>query len=318
MTTDPPGPAAASAQPAAAPPGTREFRRGVASVGGGSLIGVAALFVEGVIVARALPITDMGAYVFFQALLALLVIAVDFGFRTTAAQFLASDTDPLRRADLVSSLLILRLLVLAVVSGLVLLATPALTRAVGMPPLFGLMLWMPVVLTLSSLDELLTGMLQGFHRYRIIAVAQVARSLLRLGMSAVILLVLRRGLQVLVWSWIISLAVSVAVQLWRLPGWTRLRVGWNQVRTALRFGMPVQMTRYLWFGMQRVDTFVLTAFTGPAGVAFYDIAGRVPQGLNKFLESYYAVYHPSLSGRFARNELPAATRLMEQSLRLFA
>jgi O-antigen/teichoic acid export membrane protein len=70
--------------------------------------------------------------------------------------------------------------------------------------------------------------------------------------------------------------------------------------------------------MQRVDTFVLSALTGPAGVAFYDVAGRLPQGIIRLSDAYYAVYHPSLSARLARHERIAAQHLIEQSLRVFS
>lgn len=309
----------ASASEANSPPvSQRHFRRGVASVGGGSLISVVALFVEAIIVARALPIEDMGVYVFFQASLALLTIAVDLGFRTTAAQFLSAETDPQQRSDLVNSLLLLRLGVVAVVSAVVLAASPAITRALAMPGAVGPMLYMPVILALSSLDELETGMLQGFHRYKLIAIAQVARSALRLAISAMVLMVLHMGLMALMASWIISLGVSVLVQFAGMPIRRQLKVNWPLAWRALKFGLPVQMTRYLWFGMQRVDTFVLSAITGPVGVAFYDVAGRVPQGVSRLLDAFYAVYHPTLSSRFARQEHSAARRLMRQSLRLFA
>src|SRR5687768_2529701 len=132
--TSAPAPAQPSRpQPAPMTPGL--FRRGVASVGGGSLVSVAALFAEAVIVARALPISDMGVYVFFQATLGLLTIGVDLGFRTTAAQFLAAETDPQRRGRLVGSLLVLRLLVVALVSVAIVLAAPHLTAALHMPAL---------------------------------------------------------------------------------------------------------------------------------------------------------------------------------------
>jgi O-antigen/teichoic acid export membrane protein len=294
-----------------------QFRRGVASVGGGSLVSVAALFAEAVIVARALPISDMGVYVFFQATLGLLTIGVDLGFRTTAAQFLAAETDPQRRGRLVGSLLVLRLLVVALVSVAIVLAAPHLTAALRMPALGGLLLYLPVILTLSSLDELLGGMLQGYHRYRPLALAQVLRSVLRLSLSALVLLVLGGGLTSLVASWVVSYGASALLQYLALPGPRRLRIDWSEVRRALHFGMPLQATRYLWFAMQRIDTFVLSALTGPTGVAFYDVAARVPQGVTRLSEAYYAVYHPSLSTRFARHERAAASRLIEQSLRLF-
>jgi lipopolysaccharide exporter len=293
------------------------FRRGVFSVGGGSAIGVVVLFFEAVIVARVLPVEDMGVYVFFQVLLALFVIAVDLGFRTTAAQFLSSEADPQRRQRLVNSLVTLRLMVVGAVSVLVLAAIPLLPGWVGMPALASLLIFMPLVLSLASLDELGTGMLQGFHLYRRIAVAQVVRSLLRLTFSALVLLVLGWGLTALVLSWLVSLAVSVALQLSALPTRHRLAVDWPLSRQALRFGMPLQATRYLWFAMERVNTFVLTAFTGPVGVAFFEVAHKLPQGFQRLSEAYYAVYHPSLAARFAQRDLASAGRLMDRSLRLF-
>ena len=306
-------------QPARQPPAANQghFRKGVASVGGGSLVGVVALFIEAVIVARALPVDDMGVYVFFQAALALLTISVDLGFRTTAAQFLAAEADADRRARLVSSLLIMRLGVVAVVSIPVMLAAHYLAGAFAMPALASLLRFMPVILLLSSLDELLSGMLQGFHRYRPIALAQVVRSGLRLGLSALVLLVLGGGLSALVVSWVVSFAASALLQFAALPGPRRLELDWREAKRALRFGMPLQATRYLWFAMQRVDTFVLSALTGPVGVAFYDVAGRLPQGIIRLSEAYYAVYHPSLTTRFARGERVAASQLIAQSLRLF-
>lgn len=314
MTAAPPPPKL-NRQPPAATPG--HFRRGVASVGGGTLVSVAVMFAEAVIVARALPIEDMGVYVFFQAALGLLTIAVDLGFRTTAAQFLSAEADPERRGRLVGSLLLLRLLVVAAVSAVVVLAAPWLAAAFAMPALTRLLGYMPLVLALSSLDELLTGMLQGYQRYRPIALAQVLRSALRLGLSAIILLVLGGGLPMLVASWTLSFGASTLMQYLALPGPRRLRLDRGEIGRALRFGMPLQATRYLWFAMHRVDTFVLTALVGPAGVAFYDVASRLPQGITRLTEAYYAVYHPSLATRFARHERAAASRLIEQSLRLF-
>jgi O-antigen/teichoic acid export membrane protein len=315
MTSAPVPPQLSRPQP---PPGQAgQFRRGVASVGGGSLVSVAALFIEAVIVARALPISDMGVYVFFQATLALLIIAVDLGFRTTAAQFLAAETDPERRASLVSSMLLLRLLVVALVSVVVVVLSPSLARAFDMPDLTALMVYLPIVLALSSLDELLSGMLQGFQRYRPIALAQMLRSAVRLGLSALVLVVLGGGLPALVASWMVSYGASALLQYACLPGPRRFGLDWPLIKRAVQFGTPLQATRYLWFAMQRINTFVLSALTGPTGVAFYDVAGRVPQGLIRLTEAYYAVYHPSLSTRFARHERVAASRMIEQSLRVF-
>jgi O-antigen/teichoic acid export membrane protein len=294
-----------------------QFRRGVLAVGGGTLISVAALFVETVIVARALPIGDMGLYAVFQATLGLLLIVVDLGFRTTAAQFLARQSDPGQQAALVSTLTWLRLAVLAVLAAAWLLVVPALTG--GTSTAAGrLLVWMPAVLALASLDELLAGMLQGLRRFRPLAAAQVLRSLLRLGLSGWLLLGLGRGLESLVVSWVVSFGASAGLQFLALPARPGLHLDTALARAALRFGLPVNLTRYLWFGMQRADLFVLSALSGPVGVALYDVAGRVPQGLQRLSEAYYAVYHPSLSNALARRDRAASGRLMARSLRLFS
>jgi O-antigen/teichoic acid export membrane protein len=294
-----------------------QFRRGVLSVGGGTLVSVAALFAETVLVARSLPIGDMGAYAVFQATLGLLVIVVDLGFRTTAAQFLAGENDANRRTALVSTLTWLRVMALAVVAGAWQLIVPPLTGGTATAT-GSLMAWMPAVLALASLDELLSGMLQGLRRFRPLAAAQVLRSLLRLGLSGWLLLGLGLGLESLVASWLISFGASAGLQFLALPARPRLAVDRGVASAVLRFGLPVNLTRYLWFGMQRADLFVLSALIGPVGVALYDVAGRVPQGLQRLTEAFYAVYHPSLSNALAQRDRATTGRLIARSLRLFS
>ena len=82
----------------------------------------------------------------------------------------------------------------------------------AMPALASLLRFMPIVLAMSSVDELISGMLQGYQRYRAIALAQVVRSGLRLGLSALILLVLGGGLTTLVASWVLSFGASALMQ----------------------------------------------------------------------------------------------------------
>lgn len=281
------------------------------------MFSVAALFLEAVLVARALPLEDMGVYAFFQAALALLTIGVDLGFRTTAAQLLAAEPDSAQRARLTNSLLAARLLLVAALAGPLWLSSLGLPGWLGMPRLASVLPFLPVVLLLASLDELLGGLLQGFHQYRATATSQVLRSVLRLGLTALILFALRQGLAALAVSWIVSYAMSVLQQYTALPVRRRFSLHWPTVRHVIHFGLPLQATRYLWFGMQRIDTFVLTALTGPTGVALYEVAGRLPQGLQRFAEAYFAVYHPSLASRFGRGDRAGGARLIDQSMRLF-
>ena len=62
MTSNPIGAEGEYPTAEAPPVSPRHFRRGVASVGGGSVISIGAMFIEAVIVARSLPIEAMGAH----------------------------------------------------------------------------------------------------------------------------------------------------------------------------------------------------------------------------------------------------------------
>jgi O-antigen/teichoic acid export membrane protein len=297
--------------------GAATFQRGVISVSGGTVVSLAVLLVESVIVARVLPVADMGVYVLFQVVLSLLTIAVDFGFKTSAAQFISAESSFQQQANIVNSLITLRLVVIGAISVPILLAGQPLSGFFQSPGLAELMRYMPIVLLFSNLDELEAGMLQGFHRYQHLALAQILRSALRLTVSTVVLLVMGWGLPGLLISWIVSFAVSSAYQWLAIPVRWRLTIDWNLIRRMLAFGMPLQMTRYLWFAMQRIDTFVISVLIGPVGVAMYDVAGRLPQGLQRLWEAYAAVYHPSLSSKFAQRDLTGSIQLIERSLRLF-
>ena len=297
-------------------PGAPSFRRGVFSVGGGALINVFVLMIEAVIIARVLSIADLGVYAFFQASLTFLVIVVDFGFKTASTQFIAS-TPAYQQERIVNALTTLRLLVIGAVSLLVLLAAASASRLFNAPRLEDLLVFMPIVLLFASMDELQSSLLKGFRLYKHVAVANALRGMLRLMISSAVLLVLGWGLSGLIVSWVVSYGVSAAFQWRAVPVRRKLWFRWKQIKPILRFGVPLQLIRYLWFAFARIHTFLLAVLVGPVGVAFYEVATKLPQGLVRVSQAFDGVYHPTLVGHFARQEREKAAILIRRSLRLF-
>src|SRR5438309_9806142 len=80
---------------------------------------------------------------------------------------------------------------------------------------------LPAMILVASLDQLLFGMLQGFQAYRSLAIAQILRSVLRLGLTAVLLGPLGLGVTGLLYSWTVSFGISAVYQYLALP------VAWN-------------------------------------------------------------------------------------------
>lgn len=292
------------------------FRVGVFSVGGGSLIGILVLMVEAIIIARTLTISDLGIYAFLLASLGFLVVVADFGFTTAATQYVAGSRR-YQQDRIVNSLTILRLVAILGVSVLTWFASGTAAQMMNAPEVATLFAFMPIVLLFASLDELQDSLLRAFHRYKNIAIAQILRGALRLVLSSLFLLALKWGLAGLMVSWAVSFAASAAYQWRSVPvrrGWW---FRWNTVKPILRFGIPVQVNRYLWFAFGRVQTFVLAVLVGPVGVALYAVASRLPEGLQRLFLSYDAIYHPTLVSHFERHDRGAAEGIIGRSLSLF-
>ena len=299
-------------------PSTEEtsFSLGVLSLGGASILTIVVLMLEAVIIARTLSIVDLALFAVFQATLALLVIVVDFGFRTSATQLIARRRGFLQERT-TNGLTTIRFAVLLGAAIIILVVGVPIAGLLNAPRMAELLVFMPVVLIFASLDELQGSLLRGFGRYQRVAAATVLRGVLRLIISALVLLVLGWGIKGLIVSWVVSFAAATAYQWYGVPIQRRLWFRWRWARSVLRFGTPLQLIRYLWFATARMQTFILALLAGPIGIAFYEIAARLPRGLQRVSQSLYSVYHPTLAKLFAGQETQAASALIKRSLRLY-
>lgn len=298
------------------PPTRRSnFRQGVLFTGLGTLVNIIALFLETMVAVRLLSTESYGIYVLLIAVVNFFVTVVDFGCKTAVTQFIASG-DHSRQAALAHSTLMFRLLVLAVVSVVTWMARDMLQFLDPSGELVHYAAYIPVMLAVASLDELFLAVLQGFQTFQHMAIAQIGRSLLRLGLSIVFLAVLRLGVMALVFSWVISFALSTMYQYFVLPIPKRIRWQRSLLKEMLRFGFPLQLNRLLWYVSSRVDVLLLGAFVGPTGVAFYNIAATIPGALIRLAQSYVAVFFPTMAALLAEGKRKLATWMLDHSLRL--
>jgi O-antigen/teichoic acid export membrane protein len=273
------------------------------------------LFLETMVVVRLLPTEGYGVYVLLVAVVNFFVALVDFGCKTTVTKFIASG-DRGRQTALAHSTLIFRLLVLAVVSILIWIGRDLIELLVPSGELTYYITYIPLMLGVASLDELFLAMHQGLQAFRHMAAAQIGRGLLRLCLSVVLLVVFKLGVVALVYSWVISFAVSVAYQYLVLPIPKRIRWQLPLLNKMLRFGFPLQLTRLLWYASGRVNVLLLGALAGPVGVAFYNTAATIPSALIRLAESYVTVFFPTVAAMLAEGKRKEATRMLDRSLRL--
>jgi O-antigen/teichoic acid export membrane protein len=291
------------------------FRRGLIFTGTGSVVNLALLFVETLVVARWLPADAFGSYVLLVATVNLLLMAVDFGCKSAVTPLIAGADRPRQQAVL-GTVLVFRVLVVAGSAALVWLLRSLLIVADPASGLAEHLGYVPMMLAAASLDELLAGMLQGFQAYRSMAIAQIGRGLLRVALTVSLVSALGPGTAALAYSWTISFALSALFQLRTLP----IRHAWRMepalLREIIRFGFPLQLTRLLWFAAARLHLALLGALAGPASVAHLAVAARIPDALQLLYDSYFRVYFPTMAALLASRRREAAGRVLDQSLRL--
>jgi O-antigen/teichoic acid export membrane protein len=291
------------------------FRRGVAFSSAGAAISIAALFLEAIVAVQLMPANSYGVYVLLVAVVNFGVTIVDAGLKTAITKFVAGAGDD-QRPTLVYSALAFRLAAIAGVSSLVWLGRGLLGLLDASGSLRSYAGYIPPMLLVASLDELLLSALQGCQAYRQMALAQIVRSVLRLGLTSVMLGVVGLGVSGLIYSWILSFAASLVYQYLALP--VARRPSWRRAPLAemLRFGLPIQLNRLLWFTFYRVDVLLLGVFAGPASVAFYEVAAKIPDAFQRLFDSFTAVYFPRVSALLAGGRRAEADRTLNTSLRL--
>jgi PST family polysaccharide transporter len=258
---------------------------------GAAMINMAFLFLETTLAARLVSTDQYGVYVLIVAVVNFVMMIVDFGSKTAVTQLIARGDGPSRTA-LVNTALVFRVGVIAIVAVFIWLSRDLLAVVVPSLDVLPYVDQLPAMILVASLDQLLFGMLQGFQAYRSLAIAQILRSVLRLGLTAMLLGPLALGVTGLLYSWTLSFGLSALYQYLALPITRSVQLARAPLSELLRFGAPLQMAGCLWFVFTRIQTFILGAFGGPSAVALFAVASRIPEALQQVAESYMAVYFP--------------------------
>jgi O-antigen/teichoic acid export membrane protein len=283
----------------------------------GSGVTISLLFIETMIASRWLDTFNFGIYILALAVVNFFVMAIDFGFKTAITKLMASS-DRERQGNLITNTLIFRLATATLISVIILVGRKLLSIIDPTNSLTQLAAIIPVMIAVYSFDELLSAMLQGLQLYRHMAIAQITRSILRLGMSIFFLGVLKLGMMSLIYSWLISFGISAIYQYIILPIPKRFSFKTDILREILGFGAPIQITRFLWFAAGQIHIFLLSTLSGPVSVAIYGIADKIPSALQRLAESYTAVFFPTVTNLLSKEQRDEALAVINASLRLLS
>jgi O-antigen/teichoic acid export membrane protein len=294
---------------------TSRFHQGLLFTSTGTIINVVFIFLETIVAVQWLTPEDYGLFVLLVALVNFLVMVSDFGIATGVVKLVASS-DSERQGVLVNSVVAFRLVIIAAMTVIVLLIQPVFQWVETLAGLSDYIIFIPLMLLFTSFDELLFNMLQGFQIYRHVAIAQSIRGGLRLALTMVFLAVFDAGIMSLIYSWTLSFAVSAVYAFLVLP--IKKQFSWQNpvLKEILRFSTPLTFSRFLWYAFSQIHILLLGILAGPASVALYSVATRIPTVLDRFSQAYISVFFPTMSALIGQNQREQAGYILERSLRL--
>ncbi|WDF53681.1 lipopolysaccharide biosynthesis protein [Mucilaginibacter sp. KACC 22063] len=254
------------------------------------------------IIFRAMPISEAGKWVFFQATY-LLIDTFRSGFITTAFIKFYAGSDEARTAEVAGSTWVVGLIITGI---LVLLNLPAIffSHYVTDEGLRLFIKWFGLAYLFTLPMFLATCVLQGEQRFDQLLYVRFVNRGLFIVFIIILLIIKKLTLDSLLYSYLIS---NLITSLYAMV------MGWSRVNTLARSTKKTVMELYN-FGKYSVgttlsanmfrtsDTYIINFMLGPAPLAVYNLGQSLMQLVEVPLVSFAATGMPELSAHYNQNK----------------
>ena len=132
---------------------------------------------------------------------------------------------------------------------------------------------------LGSVTSTMQSILQGFLRFKEIAIWDIPSSLLNLILLFILILLPISGLTVLVYSYLIAYLIAGVYMFVCIPVRKYLLIEISLMKDIIKFGFPLQLNDILSYFYNSIDTWMIAALLPTADVAYFSIARRIPDHL---------------------------------------
>ena len=268
-----------------------------------------------VLVVRRLPPGEFGAYVLLQVGYVFMAEVSSFGLTMAIPKFVAGASDSQYRSDLIKTTISFRFLTVAVLGAIGLIVTPFVGRLSGSSLASELIGYGVLLFGLESLGGAFISILEGLFRFRKLATIKIVSSSSYLVLVAAFVVFMDRGIVGVVQAKAISLVFSYAYAYLAIPREQGSVARFGILKEMLVFGFPLQLQYILDFAYSRIDTLIVGTLLGTAGVAYYEVARKIPQSLSGFYEAFRAVYLPFVANLSGIGDRQKLTAMLNHSIR---
>jgi len=271
-----------------------------------------------VILARYFSTTDYGFYAVISVLESFIMQFSTLGLTTSLPKFLSAAKDEQTKEDFFGTAVIMRVSTILLAGLLAWFGRPYLEGLFGKSLLPGLVIFVPLLFALDGFQAFLQSVLQGSFRFSTIGIINLITN----AVYFALLLTLIYGAKApLTWILIAKTFMSLVTCILTLicvPIKMRISFKAGIFKELIKFGAPLQVNSILDFIFSRIDSIFVAAFLGPANVAIYEVARKIPDNLRGLYDPFISVYFPFISKHYDLESRERASALLNNAIRFVA
>lgn len=265
---------------------------------------------------RYLTTDAYGAYVLVILFSNFLAHFLSFGLGLVIPKYLASNDDENYKTTLINTVFHFRVIVVLVVGLSIVISQPLIAGFVNSASTTDIFTATPLVFLMVSFTQLFESILRGRFEFRAIGVVEFISEVIELVLLILFVVVYRLGF----WGLIMAKVASQAI--WSSLAYRAIRLDhrWEfnvpLLKEMLKFGFPLQIQFMFGFAISRLDTLIVGSLLGTRGVAFYDIAKKIPDSLMQLYSVFISVYFPLIANVYATEKKEKTDYVLNNSIRL--
>jgi O-antigen/teichoic acid export membrane protein len=297
-------------------PQSPQFVSSTITLGSYSVVSVVLGLASTVIIARHFSPVEFGIYTIILVAVSFLGQISTLGVESGISRIIAGSNVEATKEIYLSTAAIMRLGAILLACLLAWIGRPYLIRFFGGYLLQEFFLYIPLLFVLESTRTFLRSILQGCLLFSKIGITDLIASSLNFLLLLVIIYFVNSGS--IIWLILIkafSSFLACAFAFITIPIKKRISFHLGAFKELIKFGFPLQINDVLSFISSRIDTLVVAALLGPAPIAFYEVARKIPDNLRNLYSPFITVYYPFLSKRYGLEDQKQASKLLNNSLR---
>jgi O-antigen/teichoic acid export membrane protein len=292
------------------------FIKGLVSTGIGTFLQIILGFLGLIIAIRFISKEQFGIFVLLQVIASFFAVIGSLILENISITRLIAAAKNNQKIEIANTAMCYGLLIAVVTSLTIFLCKPLIYYAFKSEQLSQFIIYIALFSILNSLSELLLSVLQGFHQYTKIAIAQLINGSCKFLLIIIFVMVLEMQVIGLIYAFLLSFAASIIFQYLVIPVKKNFNFNPMLLKKIFRFGFPLGLNNILTFIFMRIDRLMIGAMMSSTGVAYYEVASKIPDSVHRMYQSFRAVFFPNMTELFSQKKRAGAEKVLNNSLRI--